>query len=218
MPETAGPIIYQTNTTSSSKGAKPVGLVVRIVVGVLVLALLCFIVYQIYSAFQLFANPKSLQSIKSNIAASSTPTLSLVLKNSQLAVGNQVQIPISLNTAGKKIIGVDVVIKYDPQMLQATNSGTIRVFQPGKLFDEYPIATADPTRGQILVSGIASIGKNGFNGVGVLGTLSLTTLKAGQTTLKFDYLPNGTTDSNMIEQTTGDDILGGVEDLTLTIK
>lgn len=218
MPETAGPIIYQANNAASKKGFNPKGAIARLVTGLVFVGLIAFIGYQIFTAVKLLLQPADNSSAQSNVISDSTPTLSLSSDTSDIQVGSQVQIPISVNTSGKNIIGVDVVIKYDPEVFQATNSGVLKVFQPGKVFGEYPIASADNTRGEIRVSGIASTGQNGFNGIGVLGTLSLKTLKSGQSTLKFDYLPDGTTDSNMIEDATGVDVLGGVRNLDLIIR
>lgn len=218
MPETAGPIIYQTNNLPASKGLNPLGWLIRIVIGLIFIGLIIFIVFQIYNAIQLLSKTGSPPSTSSNNSSAASPTVGLSIANPDIAVGSQIQVPISVNTSGKKVIGVDVVIKYDPQFFQATNSGTLKVFQPSQIFDEYPIAVADTNRGEIRVSGIASNSQSGFNGIGVLGTLTLKTLKTGQSTLTFDYLPNGTTDSNMVEYMTGVDILSAVENLDLTIR
>ncbi len=130
-------------------------------------------------------------------------------------VGDSVFVTIRVATGGRATNGTDLVLNYDPKILEASTSGAIR---PGKIYSDYPILTVDPKTGTIRISGTTSAGSKAFNGIGVFATLNLKAISAGDTTLKVDFQKDSTTDSNVVESSTTKDILEEVFNLEVNVQ
>lgn len=130
-------------------------------------------------------------------------------------VGEAIRVTIRVATGGRATNGTDVVLNYDPKILEASTSGAIR---PGKIYSDYPILTADQKTGTIRVSGTTSAGSKAFNGIGIFATLNLKAISAGDTTLRVDFQKDSTTDSNIVESSTTKDILEEVFNLDLKVQ
>lgn len=125
--------------------------------------------------------------------------------------GETVPVTVRLTTGGRNTSGVDVILRFDPKILEASASGIKR----GNIYQEYPVASLDP-QGVVSVSGI-SVNKD-FSGVGVFANVIFTAKASGQTSVKVDFQKDSTTDSNVVETGTTKDILDQVFNLDLTIK
>lgn len=132
---------------------------------------------------------------------------------SQASVGDTFKADIELS-ANSPSTGADVIIKYDPEVLQVVPSGTAAA-TAGKIFQSYPANTFDP-KGIITLSG-TSVDK-GFSGQGVFASINFKAKDKGLTKIEFDFTPGLTTDSNVIEVSSGSDILKKVSNLELTIR
>lgn len=142
---------------------------------------------------------------------------SLVLQSNKATFqeGEIVPVQIKLSTGGRSINGADVVLEYDPKMLEASPSA---FFQKGTIFSDYPSAQVDSTKGIIKISGISSASAEGFTGIGFFGTVNLETKQTGETSVKVQYTSGATTDSNVVESSTAKDVLDKVYNLDLNIK
>lgn len=132
--------------------------------------------------------------------------------NQSYKVGENVSIDIRISTGGHTTDGTDLVLKYDPNFLEATGNN---IFDIGDVYSQYPNVNIDPKNGLIRISGVSD--DEGFNGTGDFATLNLKAKKDGSTNLSVDYTPSSTSDSNIIETNTTKDILGQVFDLDLNI-
>jgi hypothetical protein len=132
------------------------------------------------------------------------------------AVGETIKAEIVLNI-NEEINAGDIVLYYDPSKLQLQPNGNAAV-TTGKIFSDYPINSVDTAVGKITLSGVTSLGKQGFTGQDTLGTVTFKVVGKGQTSLKFDYSKGSTKDTNIIGSTQENDILDGVTNLDLTLK
>lgn len=130
------------------------------------------------------------------------------------SVKDTIPVTINIDTNSRAIDGIDVIIKYDPKILEATAGSVIK----GNLFDEYPVRTVDVAKGLIAVSGISSF-QNGFKGLGKFAVIDFRAKAVGKTKVAIDFLGKGSTiDSNLVEVSTSKDILEQVENLELVVQ
>lgn len=110
---------------------------------------------------------------------------------------------IVLDSAGKSVDGVDVIVKFDPKKVQVVSSKVATT----SLFQEFPLNLIDNVLGQIKFSGLT------FNSrpvTGIIGTFTFKPLTKGTVNLTFDYTFGSTKDSNVAEHGSAKDVLGQV--------
>lgn len=151
-----------------------------------------------------------------NPAYAFAATLSLSPSSGTFNKGCQVNIEIKLDTGGAQTDGTDAIILFDQGKLTA-NSIT-----PGTIYSDYPGNNPDNEGGKVTISGLASISST-FSGQGTLATIHFTVKEnagTGATIVKFDFDPNDktkTTDSNVVQRGTIQDILSSVTNGNYTI-
>lgn len=129
-------------------------------------------------------------------------------------VNEVVPVVATVDTGSQTIDGVDLIIHYDPKILEATSGGLIK----GRILEEYPAMTVDGSKGLIAISGITSL-QNGFKGTGQFAIIKFKAKVAGRTFLAIDFKGKGfTTDSNLVEAVTSKDILEQVVNLELLVQ
>lgn len=217
MENTAGPIIFQNQTsdTSSKKTKNSFGVsgsVVSWAIKAIVAVLILIALFQIY---RFFTNIQKSPPPVGQLEPVSGGKLALFSDKKAYDVGEIIPVQVKISTGGVNIGGTDLVIKYDPLLLEASGSG---VLVTGEVYPEYPVAFADTKKGVISISGISSLNKAGFNGSGVFATLNLKAKKAGTTSLVIDYTPGGTADSNMTRDNSPEDVLEAVYNLDLVVR
>lgn len=110
----------------------------------------------------------------------SLPSLTLNSPKVNLKVGEKFATNIDINTAGFPIYGAELVLTYDPALLELVGTA-----KPGKLFvDELVLANrVDPKKGTIVLS----LGTfTPFSGQGLFGSLEFATKKPGSARISFD--------------------------------
>lgn len=145
-------------------------------------------------------------------------TLSLSPTGGSVNKGCSFKITINLNTGGQQTDGTDAILKYDP----AVFTTTLTKITNGTIYPDYPGNSVDAANGRINVSGLASVNQP-FSSSGVLATVEFT-VKADTTAatspITFDFDPNNkakTTDSNVVERGTIQDLLDSVVDGNYTV-
>lgn len=139
--------------------------------------------------------------------------ISLTTTASNLKVGENIDVAIDLSSS-KKSNASDLIINFDPKKLTVQNPSSPVV--KGSIYGSYPINKIDIKLGKITVSGISE-------GVavmadGLFGVVSFKAKAAGLTTISVEFIPGSTTDTNVIESETGEDILEKVQNLELNIQ
>jgi CRISPR/Cas system CSM-associated protein Csm3 (group 7 of RAMP superfamily) len=85
------------------------------------------------------------------------------------------------------------------------------------IFTQYPITQISPSD-TIRISAVATVSQIGFNGSGTLGTIQFVAKKIGQTKIEIVYQENQTTETNLVELQSGQEILQLVKGATIDIK
>lgn len=117
-------------------------------------------------------------------------------------------------TGSKSVRGTDIVIKYDPKVLEATSGA----FEKGTSYKEYSNLLVDSRLGTIQISGFTAINERAVSGTGVFGTLNFKAKQALKTQLTLDFTQGLTTDSNIVDAKSNQDILEKVFNLDLEIQ
>lgn len=156
--------------------------------------------------------PAGNQNITSQ-ASSSNPTISLTpgTGNFTYSAGLNYPVGIVLDSAGKSVDGVDVVISFDPAKVQIVG-GKVNA---SSLFSEIPLNTVDLAKGKIRFSALTFDAKAA---TGIVGTFSFRPLSKGEVNFSIDFVPGASTDSNIAEHGSAVDVLGGVENATYTFN
>lgn len=149
-----------------------------------------------------------------NLALAQAATLSVSPNTGTFKTGCPVTVDINVDTGGAATDGTDVILFYEAAKLSVTS------ITNGTIYSDYPTANADGS-GKITISGVSSV-SSPFSGSGKLATINFTVPAGatGTTTLKFDFAPSDktkTTDSNVVQRGTVQDILTSVTDGSYTI-
>lgn len=149
-----------------------------------------------------------------NLVLAQAATLSVAPNTGTLRPGCTFSVDINVDTGGAQTDGTDVILFYEPAKLAVTS------ITNGTIYSDYPTANADGS-GKITISGVSSV-SSPFSGSGKLATVNFNvpTGVTGATTLKFDFAPSDktkTTDSNVVQRGTVQDILTSVTDGSYTV-
>lgn len=145
--------------------------------------------------------------------------LSLTANATEYKVGDTVPVVVKVNTAGFPTLGTDVVVKYDPKILELGSEANL---VSGNAYSEYPSKNFDSKNGIVAISGISSLNGKEFAGVADFVTINFKAKAAGATNINLDFTPGGTADSNIIKLGVKNDpsvdILSKVSNLSVNIK
>lgn len=131
----------------------------------------------------------------------------------EVKVGNVIKADVVIDS-NSLIDGVDLLVKYDPKFLEPIDSSS--PMKLGTLFGSYPVNAID-SQGLITISGAAQKDNEAFKGTNTFGSISFRAKQAGSTTVSLDFTPQSTKDTNIIESSSGNDILKKVSNLELNI-
>jgi len=143
------------------------------------------------------------------------PTLSFSPSTSSPTLDQPFQIAILIDTKEKSITAADIIISYDPTILQIDETGIAVT----NAFPSYPLIKVDSQEGIISITGTTQDPKDSpLEGRKEFVTLTFTPIKQGPTQLSFIFEKDSTTDSNLIEPTQIKDILEKVENGSYTVN
>lgn len=145
--------------------------------------------------------------------AASSATLALSPSAGSFALGTPFDVGIYLNTNGAKVDGVDVKLIYEPAKLEAQQITPVT-----SIFPDFPTKRIDAAASKITISATATAGSPYSNTTPTkIASITFKPLTSGTTTVKFDFTPGATTDSNVVENQTNLDILTSVTDATYSL-
>ncbi len=199
---------FQTTTSTSSggfRGIKNFSKLIILIFGVVIVGEIIFGIRTLTSPAKTVGK---VQPITGGKIFLSSP-------NQTFKVGDPVPVNLRIDTGGNNINGVDVVINYNPGFMTITRQS----IETQGVFTDFPLLEVDDKNGVVRISGIASVNQPGFSGIGTLAKLNFTAKAAtSQTKMMVNFTPGLTTESNIIEAGSSQDILDGVTDLNLTIN
>ncbi len=179
--------------------------------GFLVLVLSMFVAVLTVSQRNSQSNIATTQNLNTK-ASEQTASLSLSPASGSFSLGAAAPaVGIVLDSGGKSVDGVDVIINFDPKKVQVAG---VKVATTS-LFEQFPQNSIDNVKGQIRFSALT------FNPrpvTGIVGTFAFQSGFAGPVNFNFDFTYGSTKDSNIAEHGTAKDILGKVENGSYTIR
>lgn len=219
MQQNSGPIIFSGDKPFDFNNPSPnrpnqSRFLIQYLIGLILALLAAFVFIQIIKLAGVFTHPKLTNLNVNTLVPLSLGRIALSSPSQKYQLGQTIPVKVKIFTGGRTIQGVDLNLSYDPNLLELTGPA---YFQKGQIFSEYPITSIDKAKGVVRISGIASIAQIGYNGVGYFGTLNFTAKNRGTPKVVLEFKPNTTTDTNMIEYGSGQDILDSVNELLLNI-
>ncbi len=187
------------------------------------IALIIVILAVIVAAIVVYIRrPKAAQ--RSNViteAPVGTASMKLVPSKRTLKVGEQVSVDVVVDTAGDATTGIDVVLRYDPVLLEPVDADAATTgvqIAAGKLFDFVPNNMVTLATGLINFSASQQPTSQPVQTKdGKVATVTFKAKAAGSADVAFSHTPGASTDTNVVKAGEGRDLLNKVEDLELTI-
>lgn len=184
--------------------------IIFIILGVIIFGELIYVARTLTETEGTSPLPATKTSIPSQ---NSVGRISLIVSKSDFSVNETIPVLVEIDTGSNSVSGVDLIVHYDPKILEATPGGVVK----GKIFNEYPFVSVDPSKGLISISGVSSL-ENSFNGKGEFALINLKARNSGKTSLLIDFKKGSTTNSNLVDAATSQNILEQVINLELNIK
>ncbi|OGY23921.1 MAG: hypothetical protein A2Y57_04270 [Candidatus Woykebacteria bacterium RBG_13_40_7b] len=138
-------------------------------------------------------------------------TLSLSPSSGTVGEGYEFKVQVIVDTQGVQTDGTDVFLFYDDDKLTLTSSDITQ----GSFYSLYPTKTV--SAGVIKIDAQANTGGPYPSGKGTVATLNFTAKAQGAGAVEFDFTEDSTTDSNVVEHGTSQDVLVSVTDGSYTI-
>lgn len=130
-------------------------------------------------------------------------TFSLNPSFGKIKIGQVFPVTIVINANNKTISGADAVLFYESDKLTPENEISI-----GTIFPEYPLIKINAEKEKISITGtMTNSGQQPFSGQGVFATIRFKAISEGSAKVKFDFTKGVTSDSNIVDKTTGKDLL-----------
>lgn len=153
-------------------------------------------------------------------------TATLAVESKAVKVGDQFSVNIALSTGSNagnnQTTGADVVLAYNRDLIEPVDADPAQPgtqIAEGKLFELVQENKVNTNLGEIDFSaGQQPISSPVVTNNGVLATVTFKAKAAGRSPLKFVYTPGAVNDSNVIQPTTGRDLLNHVQDGVVTVQ
>ncbi|MBI2337637.1 hypothetical protein HYU95_00480 [Candidatus Daviesbacteria bacterium] len=189
--------------------------VIFVILGIIFLAEIVYVLkFMIFSASSPTPLPPS-PAPAAQINTQPKPAgISINASKTNFKVNEVVPVSIIVDTGGYTVDGVDLILRFDPKILEATEEGLTK----GTILGEYPLKSLDANKGMVYISGVSNT-KGGFTGIGQFALINFKAKLPGKASLTVDFIKkSATTDSNLVEMGTSKDILESVNNLDLTVQ
>lgn len=144
-------------------------------------------------------------------AQSAVPSILFSQETASTSVDSQFVTVLNLDTLENQAGGVGAKLTFDPTYLQVETIETLPVFP------DYPAATFDNETGTVVISGIVQNKDQLYTGKAPFANITWKAKAAGNTTIRIQYEPNSTKDSNIAVMFGNGDVLGQVNSVAVTI-
>ncbi|MCG2685799.1 cohesin domain-containing protein [Candidatus Parcubacteria bacterium] len=126
-----------------------------------------------------------------------------------LETNGSFQIDVTLNTQGQESGGVDIVISFDPDILELVDN----TIEPGIIFGNYFGRQVDHRKGIVQISATGQ-----FSGQGRVAGLSFRPLKRGETAVDLVFKTGGAQECAVWDTTEKKDLLKAVNGTIITVN
>lgn len=148
--------------------------------------------------------------------ASNTPAVIILSSSSPtIKVGETVTVSINISSR-KPSDGTDIVMLYNPSILEVVANAPDKPVALGTIYQEYPV-NSDDKKGKITVSGINLL-PEGNIASGIFGTVKFKALRNGKANISLDFTKGSTIDTNVIETGSSNDLLEAVQNAEILIN
>ena len=203
------------NPQMPSTGGKRPGFNLKylfVFLGIVILAEVIFGLKTLFSSNLPPANPSS-AALPATASLESSGKMALSSSQKEYKVGDTIAVAIAIDTSDKSADGVDAVLRFDPNVLDAEASSVTK----GAIFADYPVTKISPD-GVVRITALSSLQGQGFSGSGTLATLNFKAKAAGNPKLTWDFTLGATADSNIFSAGVADDMLKTVGGLEVVVK
>lgn len=153
-------------------------------------------------------------------------TASLSVASQSAKVGEEISLPILIdsgsNGANNQTSGADILISYDPNVLEPVDFDPAQAgiqIEPGKVFELVQANRVDTSLGVIRFSaGQQPVSQPIRVSKQVLASLRFKAKAVGRSFLRFSYSAGALDDSNIIQPSSGRDLLNKVSDGIITVQ
>lgn len=143
------------------------------------------------------------------------PSAKLILSSlkKEYKIGETIPVEIILDTGGGSADGVDIVLKFDPNTLEASSDS----ISLGTIFPEYPVKKVEKD-GIVRITALTSLQGEGYSGLGTFARVDFKAKASGKAKVSLGFTPGSTIDSNVVGVSQGDDMLKEVQNLEVEVK
>lgn len=141
-----------------------------------------------------------------------TGKLSLESTTTTYKVGEGIDLAITFEAPGKKLDGTDIVLLFDPKVVNALG------FSEGTYFKLVPRKDIDNTVGKVVITALDAVSATPVSGKKTLGTVHFRAQKEGTSGIRFDFVKGSTTTSSLVESGTSANILGEAKGITIKVE
>lgn len=147
-------------------------------------------------------------------SATSASAANLTLTATQTKIRPEETFTVDIVLSGdEETLGTDVILKYDPQMLQALNTKETAIYTSYQPASSQRI---NAQKGTVYISGSASQNKPVIAS-GVLASVTFKAIKAGQSVISFDYQKDATNKTGIISTQGRNLLVTAPSDLTVVV-
>lgn len=139
-------------------------------------------------------------------------TYKIVLNGPTVPVGETIDAKLLFEAKGFIITGSDVYLKYDPVFLEVQTIAT------GDFFLTYPRKTTDEKKGMVKLTGFQSNVTTPINQAVLFATVTFVAKQQGETSLSYDFVPDATDRTTIVEKGTAQNVLDAVDGAKVTIN
>lgn len=136
----------------------------------------------------------------------------ITLSNNKIKAGDKVFAVIEFTVLDKRVFGTDVVLHFDPLLLEAEKK-----LITGDYFQNFPRLEVDNQKGQIKVTAFGSSKDKTTQKANVF-TAAFKAKKAGTTNLSFDFEKRRTNLTTLVEEGTSRNILAEANPVQIVIE
>lgn len=127
-------------------------------------------------------------------------------------VGEAIDVSVVFEAPGKSLDGTDVVLHFDPKVINALG------FAPGTYFGLTPRKDIDNKSGTVVVTSLSTEATKPASNKVTLGIVHFQAVKEGTTEISFDFIQGGSSKTALTESKTSQNILGIVEGMKITVE
>lgn len=190
---------------------------IGVVYGLLILLVIIAVGVRLWQGNNLknATNKSSKSAVKSAVPTrqiSYTGKFSLESNATSYKVGTGIDLAITFEAPGRKLDGADIVLLFDPKVVNALG------FTEGTYFKLFPRKDIDNTAGKVSITALDAVPTEPISGKKTLGIIHFQAQKEGKSEIRFDFGKGSTTKTGLVESGTSVNILGTASGVTIKVE